>query len=651
MKQSPARLGFALSGLVLTVLAATGVSAQPLEQLVPDTSLFLFKVRSGSELMRKWRTTGYYEFWNHRDMRQALGGLAQMVEMQSRSYGAMLGLGDRGIEPLFANQYGIAVCPPPLGAGTDLEIVALIQAGGLAETALNGVADVMKAQSGGANPFEKHGEVNLLQFSTPAFSAGLAAVRGFLVAAVPFPAIKNAVNRIQSPPPEPLASGRTFAPMAKRLGDDYDVLLFADVPALFERLRENPAFAGSGDVMRTLGLDSVGALAGTLKIGGDGIHMVVHVRLSGERKGVFRLLAPSPVAAAPAAAGAVLSSLVAADLSPTDQDVRSPAERRRELMDIIEGKVPIRGAEEAPAERPAQPAKTQPEGQPKPEREDAAPSSAGAVHLGETIPGDAALFSAYRVNPVEAWATVQEVLQALNPPAAAAFAGQADLMAQKAGKGNISELLQEFGERIVSYTRYSKPYMKADSQQTVAFIEIRSRKSAESVLETLRTSYPEVFLPGQPATAFGVEIYQVAWPGVPKHGAYCLTDRYVAIASDVNALREYFSKATVRGEWLSRQQDFASALRKMPPADTATAISYSNPAPALTWLVACIKAGQVNGVPVQVLPFLAPTIEGIKKVNNFHVIAALLPVQAAGVTSDQDGITFVSWHALRGSAR
>jgi len=660
---------------VVSLIPVRSGNAAPIEKLVPEGGYLLLKVRSGEALVRQWRKTGYYALWQH----PALGAVKGMVDQQgvpmmNAQLGAF-GMTPKELGDLFRKQIGFLVQPGKPGPTMGFEFLLLIEAGAGGAGFLEKIGQQMKTMAQGADPFVEHGGVKVLRVPTPGVSVGAAAVKDFLVLASPFEAATAAVDRVKTPPPASLASGETFRLLTSKLGNEPDVLLVCDVKAVLEKLGEMQMMPEPArNIVSVLGVDAIRSIGASFSIKDDGIYGAGYLHAPGEKTGLLRLLAPTLESArAPAPVEALALLLPALKLSPTDKDVKSPAERREELEKIAQGEAPIVGTpppavEEEPAETkepaaataaepkpavPAAPAETKEEAPAEPveTKEVTAARTEGkaaALHLGESIPPDAAQLSSYRMNATEGWQTLIEMLDAVEKTAAEELRAQAQDIATKAGKGDILDLLGEFGSRVVMYTRYTKPYAEATAQQTVIFIEVKDHQAFDELLGTLRKDHAEVFVPEAGDKVNGTTIYTLKLPNVPLPMSYCVTPRYLALGSGGNALQDYLRHAQKKDASLADQARFKSAVRKLPLDGSPTMYQYSDPKPVIEWMIANVKAGKLDQGPAQMLPMLAPAIQSVKNIEDVESVSKLIGVQVTRVAPDDQGIHLRSYQPLRG---
>jgi hypothetical protein len=271
-----------------------------------------------------------------------------------------------------------------------------------------------------------------------------------------------------------------------------------------------------------------------------------------------------------------------------------------------------------------------------------------AVHLGETIPSDAAQFASYRIRPAEAWQGALEVLAAFDASAVGAIREQADAIAAKAGKKDAVEMLQLLGERVVTYVRYAKPFTKEDSEQTVVFVEIRQRDAVEAALAKLRKQHSQVFAPAETGKSAGVLLYQTSLPGVGKPLTYCVTDRYLIAGLSRAAVMDYLTRSVGGSESIHRQAEFQAVMQQLPPDESRIMGQYNNPSPMVQWALTNLRAGKFDSGATPTDPMLGMVLQSLRQVSNPNVIAGLLPVNGMAVSSDPEGIRFTMFHTLRG---
>jgi hypothetical protein len=644
-------------------------AADSIEKLAPDNAFLMFKVRSGEDLVRKWRTTGYYAIWRHKELQQTTGMIDQQVGTAMQGPLQAFGLSGKDLADLFRRQFGFVLQPAPAGQGTGLEYVLLLEAGENGANILGRLGEQMKAMSQGADPFVEHAGVKVLRIPNPMFAVGAAAAKDFLVLASPFSAATSAVDRLKSPSDKAFSAGKVFGVMGPRLGRDSDVLLICDLKAVLQKLQQMQIVPPPvQNIVDVLGVSDIQALGGSFSISSDGIYFKGFLHVPGEKRGLLKLLAPTiQTARAPAPAQTLAALMLGMGLSPTDRDVQSPEERRKKLEDIVQGKAPIAdttapeqetkpSAARAKPKSPAVPAKPEPAivapAKETPSATPSRPAGTGrvqaALHLGESVPPDVAQFSSYRINAPEAWQTLLEILDAVQKPIAEDLRSRAQEVATKAGKTDFGELLEELGSRVLMYTRYTQPYAEKDSQQTVIFIEVKDHEAFEALLAALRKEHADVFPSEAGDEVNGKSIYSVKLPNVPLPMSYCVTDRYLALGSGGNALQDYLRQAGKKAASLAEQARFKSALQKLPPEESRTMFQFSDPRPVIEWMVANVKAGRADQGPLQMLPMLAPVIQGIKNVQNPSELAKLVPPQVSSIRVDDEGIAFMSYQPLRG---
>ena len=644
MTVSPSRI---LCGLAAVVVVAAGAAhGEPIENLVPDTTFALFRVHSGSELVRKWQGTGYYAFMNHRDIQQAASAPLQGIEAMAMGMAMQYGISMDDILSLFSNQYGMVVAQPELGAGAGTEYVGMLEAGEAGKKVLAAVAEIIKKQRRRRSPFESFEGVRILK--TPFLGLAAADVRGMLIVASPLNAAKNAVLRVNSPPQEPLSASQGFSRVRAKLDRDNDILWYVDLRMLLTSLKLG---AKQKDAMSALGLDSVSRFGGTLLID-EGICIRQYFELTGKRKGIFKLLPrPGQGGFARRPVGVAFAGV----FSPNDPGRKTPSARADEMDAILRGKTGIKSVVFKPKTQRRRKTPTRQRATTTRRRSTAAgtgedATALGAVHLGETIPPDVAGFTSVSIDLAKTYGILLAVARQFTPLESMTWARRLKTFAGKAGFQDIGSFLRLFGKRVVWYTRFVRPYLDPGAKQRVTFLEIRSRPDVEKKLALLRKDYATIFSQAKPVTASGHKVHRMTIG--KREGVYCVTGRYFIWANNLRAIQDYLSFASAGDTPLSQSESFTSAVQKLPPRETWAALHYDNPAPQFVYFVALVKANRIDlkgkSLPAPVPLDAGAFAKGLKGIRNPSSFSGLLPVSVTSVSTEKAGALIVSYHSPGG---
>ena len=649
MPKPTARVALAFAVLVGLV---AGVAAEPIEGLVPDTTFVLFRVRSGSDLLRKWRTTGYYAFLHHKELQAATGGPAQVLGGLSMQMSAQFGVREADLLALFENQFGLVVAQPELGAGTGVEFVGLFEAGEAGARVVAGVGELLRRQRRGRSPYENFEGVRILKL--PFMGLAAADVKDMLIVASPLNAAKNAILRVKSPPQEPLATGRRYKAVVSKLTPDNDILWYVDVRGLLGLLRSSAGIPPDmAKTLSTLGVDSVARMGGSVLLE-DGIHFRLYVELAGTRRGVFKLLPPAKPAGALGAPRWLMAMALAGVFSPNDPPERSREERAKDISEILGGKVKIKSPVYEPKKlkkrRVRRPKATQTPKKKVPARRRRTVAGALAdVHRGDGIPDDVAGFASLKLDLEDSYKTLLQVGRVLHPKQTATVEKKLQEVARKTGRDSVDELLRLFGPRIVTYTRYVTPYAKPGAEQRVAFIQLKRRVATENLLAKLRKEDPSVFNPRRPQKVYGFEVYRMDLRD--QEAAYCVTRSYLVWANNPRALHDYLRFVSQGDASLAESDRFALALGKLPPTSWQ-ALVYGAPASAFAYGLALVRANRIKlSELTRDLPIPIDTAQmasGLRNIRNPLILGALLPVSMTAVAPEEQGVLIASYHTPGG---
>jgi len=208
------------------------------------------------------------------------------------------------------------------------------------------------------------------------------------------------------------------------------------------------------------------------------------------------------------------------------------------------------------------------------------------------VPLDVMKFQRWRIDGQQAWATLQTILNGINPQATG-FIGYALSTAESAAKEKDPDfdikknLFGNLGDDMISYSKSPKADATADLAPPSSLFLLGSPNPEQlaAALKSLLPLLPQSSAPPTERDFLGHKICTIPLPSTPasKSGAdanslsYCCSGGYIAFASDATMIEDYLRNTQNEGKSLRDTAGLNDATQKV-AGPGASVFGYSNDA-------------------------------------------------------------------------